>query len=218
MKRYSGHKEEWGSFVDVKVNAAKVLEEQLIKAKKGDVYISSVCDAYQPIEKKYELTRKLLKLLLRRQFPVVIQTKSNLVLRDIDVIKQFDDAEVGITITTLDDNFAKKLEPKASLPSARIKALEKLNKAGIKTYVFVGPIMPFITDYRGIIEQTGFVDKYFFDKLNYFKSKWQKLEKAIPSNLIPEYEKIFLGKSDYYAKVKREIRGLLKEKEVTWCY
>ncbi len=218
MKRYSGHKEEWGSFVDVKVNAAKVLEEQLIKAKKGDVYISSVCDAYQPIERKYELTRKLLKILLRRQFPISIQTKSDLILRDIDVIKQFDDAEVGMTITTLDDNMAKKIEPKAALPSARIKALKKLHKAGIKTYVFVGPIFPCITDYKEIIGQTSFVDKYFFDKLNYFKSKWPNLEKAIPSNLIPEYEKIFLGKSDYYAKVKRDIRGVVKNKDITICY
>jgi DNA repair photolyase len=85
MKRYSGHKEPWGAFVDVKINAPEVLRRQLERAKRGTVWISSVCDPYQPLEAKYELTRRCLKELLAKQFPVNIQTKSKLVLRDLDL-------------------------------------------------------------------------------------------------------------------------------------
>ena len=100
MGRYSGHSEQWGEFVDVKVNAPEVLRRQLDKAKKGTVWISSVCDPYQPLEAKYELTRGCLKELARKQFPVNIQTKSKLVLRDLDLLQEFEEIEVGFTITT----------------------------------------------------------------------------------------------------------------------
>ena len=106
MKRYSGHKEPWGEFVDVKINAPEVLRKQLQRAKRGTVWISSVCDPYQPLEAKYELTRRCLKELLEKQFPVNIQTKSKLVLRDMDLLTEFKEIEVGFTITTSDEKIA----------------------------------------------------------------------------------------------------------------
>jgi DNA repair photolyase len=110
MKRYSGHKEAWGDFVDVKINAPEVLQKQLGKAKRGTVWISSVCDPYQPLEATYELTRRCLKELVKKQFPVNIQTKSELVLRDLDLFKEFEEIEVGFTITTDDEKVAKLFE------------------------------------------------------------------------------------------------------------
>jgi DNA repair photolyase len=94
MKRYSGHHEPWGAFVDVKVNAPELLKKQLLRAKRGSVWISSVCDPYQPLEAKYRLTRRCLVELLEHQFPVFVQTKSKLVLRDLDLFKKFHDIEV----------------------------------------------------------------------------------------------------------------------------
>ena len=88
MKRYTGHTEAWGSFVDVKIHAPEILQRQLKRASMGRVMISSVTDAYQPIESKYKLTRQCLEILLQSQFPVDILTKSPLVLRDIDLIKK----------------------------------------------------------------------------------------------------------------------------------
>jgi len=87
MKRYTGHTETWGNFVDVKTNAPEVLQRQLKRAIRGKVIISSVTDAYQPIEAKYKLTRQCLEVLLQHQFPTDILTKSPLVLRDMDLIK-----------------------------------------------------------------------------------------------------------------------------------
>jgi DNA repair photolyase len=94
MKRFTGHKEAWGEFVDAKINAPILLESEIKKKKVGKVWISGMCDPYQPLEKKYELTRKCLEILLKHQWPVTIQTKSNLVLRDIELFKKFKDIEV----------------------------------------------------------------------------------------------------------------------------
>ncbi|MGB9893505.1 MAG: SPL family radical SAM protein, partial [Candidatus Saccharicenans sp.] len=79
MRRYSGHSEPWGQFVDIKINAPELLRGQLPKAKKGTIWIASVCDPYQPVEARYQLTRKCLIEISRYQFPVFIQTKSDLV-------------------------------------------------------------------------------------------------------------------------------------------
>jgi DNA repair photolyase len=142
MKRFTGHTEAWGSFVDVKINAPEVLQRQLQRKKKGRVMISSVTDAYQPIEARYKLTRKCLEVLLEHQFPVDILTKSPLVLRDMDLIKEFKDIEVGVTITTNDEKIRKIFEPKAPSITARINTLKKLHNNGINTYAFIGPVLP----------------------------------------------------------------------------
>ena len=166
MKRYSGHKEPWGEFVDVKINAPEVLRKQLQRAKKGTVWISSVCDPYQPLEAKYELTRRCLKELLQAQFPVNIQTKSKLVLRDLDLFKGFEDFEVGFTITTNEEKTAALFEPGAASVAERLKALEKLHSSGIRTFAFIGPLLPGKPE-KLVADLSGLVDKVFIDRMNY---------------------------------------------------
>jgi len=169
MKRYSGHKEAWGDFVDVKINAPEVLQKQLNKAKRGTVWISSVCDPYQPLEATYELTRRCLKELVKKQFPVNIQTKSELVLRDLDLFKEFEEIEVGFTITTDDEKVAKLFEPKASPVKDRLTALAKIHSSGIKTFVFIGPLLP--GNPEKLIENLSEkADTIFIDKMNYLNS------------------------------------------------
>jgi DNA repair photolyase len=166
MKRYSGHKEPWGEFVDVKINAPEVLRKQLRRAKRGTVWISSVCDPYQPLEAKYELTRRCLKELLEKQFPVNIQTKSKLVLRDRDLLKDFKEIEVGFTITTNDEKIAGFFEPGAASVAERVKALETLHTSGIQTFAFIGPLLP--GDPEKLVEDlAGLVDRVFIDRMNY---------------------------------------------------
>ncbi|MBE3582296.1 MAG: radical SAM protein [Thermoanaerobacteraceae bacterium] len=146
MTRFTGVREEWGSFVGVKRNFVEVLARQLRRPKTGTVMLASVTDAYQPIEKKYGLTRSCLELLTRSRLQVSILTKSDLVIRDIDLLRTMPSAEVGFTITTLNDRLAGLLEPGASPPSRRLKALEKLAGSGVKTWVFVAPVIPGLTD------------------------------------------------------------------------
>ena len=107
IKRFTGHKEEWGSFVDVKINAADLLRNEIKKKKSARVWISGLCDPYQPLEEKYELTQGCLGLLLKQDWPVTIQTKSPLVLRDTELLRKSSKVEVGITITTADENIRK---------------------------------------------------------------------------------------------------------------
>jgi DNA repair photolyase len=107
MKRFSGHKEPWGEFVDIKINAAELLQREIKKKKRGRVWISGVCDPYQPLEAKYKLSRNCLGILAQNNWPFIIQTRSPLVLRDIDIFKEAKDSEVGLSITTADDKIRK---------------------------------------------------------------------------------------------------------------
>lgn len=169
MKRYSGHTEPWGEFVDVKVNAPELLKKQLVKARRGDIWISSVTDPYQPLEAKFELTRQCLKELVKRQFPVSIQTKSDLVLRDLDLIQEFEEIQAGFTIGTDDEKIAKLFEPNASTVRQRISALEKIHSEGIRTFAFIGPILP--GNPEKLVESlAGKVDKVLIDRMNYMNS------------------------------------------------
>jgi len=133
---------QWGSFVDVKKNIPVVLSNELRKKKPGVVGISTVTDPYQPVEKKYDLTRYCLEQILIHDLPVHIQTKSDLVLKDTDLISKFSDVEVMFSIATLNDYERKILEPYSSSIQNRLKAMRKLSDNGIKTTVFFGPIYP----------------------------------------------------------------------------
>ena len=202
MKRFTGHTEAWGSFVDVKVNSPEVLQRQLQRKARGRVMISSVTDAYQPIEAKYKLTRKCLEVLLQYQFPVDILTKSPLVLRDLDLIKEFKDIEVGITVTTNDEKIRKVFEPKAPSITARINTLKKLHNNGINTYAFIGPVLPMNPE--ALLENINpHVDSIIIDRMNYTSktlkiykrmnlSKW--LEDGFIENIIQRLENGFAGK------------------------
>ncbi|MEM5804584.1 MAG: radical SAM protein [Candidatus Aenigmatarchaeota archaeon] len=146
-------KREWGTFVDVKANAAEVLEKELKKNMKGLVGIGTVTDPYQPAEAKHEITRKCLRALLAYDWPVSIQTKSALVLRDLPLIKKFSSIEVGFTVITTDDRQRRKYEPCASPIQARFDSLRALRENGIKTWIFIGPIIPGVSDAEAILKK-----------------------------------------------------------------
>lgn len=166
MARYSGHSEPWGQFVDVKMNAPELLRRQLPRARRGTVWIASVCDPYQPVEARYQLTRKCLRELSRRDFPVFIQTKSDLVVRDLDILKDLAELEVGFSIATDDDRTAALFEPGAPSVTRRLNALEKIKAVNLRTFVFIGPILPQNPE-RLVRRLIGLADKVFIDRLNY---------------------------------------------------
>ncbi len=166
MKRFTGHREPWGSFVDVKVNAPQLLERQTKRAKGGVLILSSVTDPYQPAEAEWRLTRGCLEALAGKGFHVEILTKSPLVLRDLDLLKTFRSLTVGLTITTDSDETRKIFEPGAPSISARIKALETLRKNGIATFAFVGPVLPM--DPAVLSRKIRpHVDRVLIDRMNY---------------------------------------------------
>ncbi len=169
MRRYSGHAEAWGDFVDVKVNAPELLRRQLPRARRGTVWVSSVCDPYQPVERRYGLTRRCLEELLRWQMPVEIQTKSALALRDADLFVRFEDLSVGFTIATDSDETARLFEPGASPVSERADALAELRGRGVRTFAFAGPLLPGDPErLAGLLARAA--GRVLIDRLNYAPS------------------------------------------------
>jgi DNA repair photolyase len=166
MKRFTGHKEPWGEFIDVKVNAPSLLKKQLKSASPGTVTLSTVTDPYQPIEKTYQLTRKCLNILLENQLSVNILTRSPLCLRDIDLFKQFKKIEVGLSITTHDEDIKKIFEPHSPSIGTRVKALEALRREKVGTYAFIGPMLPL--DSKKLVKMLdGLIDGVLIDRMNY---------------------------------------------------
>ena len=166
MKRFTGHQEPWGEFTDVKVNAPLALRRQLGRAKRGLVSLSTVTDPYQPIEKRYQITRMCLEVLLEYQFPVSILTRSPLCLRDLDLFKQFKTIDVGLSVTTHDEEMRKIFEPNSPSIASRIEALKTLHDEKISTYAFIGPMLPL--DPAQIVERLeGLVDEVLIDRMNY---------------------------------------------------
>lgn len=166
MKRFTGHQEPWGEFIDVKVNAPHLLKNQLKRMKWGTVALSTVTDPYQPLERNYQLTRKCLEILLDHQFPVNILTRSPLCLRDIDLLKQFESIEVGLSITTHDENIKKIFEPRSPSIRSRVNTLKTLRKEKIRTYAFIGPMLPL--DPIPLMKMLeGLIDEVLIDRMNY---------------------------------------------------
>ena len=170
MKRFTGHRERWGEFVDVKINAPELLAHEVRRKKVGRVWISGVCDPYQPLEKEYMITKRCLAILIENGWPFTVQTKSSLVLRDIEILKRANNTEVGFTITTADERIRRIFEPGAPPSRKRIAALAELHSEGIKTFVMAAPILPGAEGWVGALK--GNVEYVILDRLNYHYADW----------------------------------------------
>jgi DNA repair photolyase len=185
IKRFSGHKEPWGQFVDIKSNAADLLQVEIKKKKRGTVWVSGLCDPYQPLEKKYGITRNCLEILADNDWPVVIQTRSPLVLRDIDILKRARHFEAGLTITTADERVRKLFEPYAPPIKERLDALSELHRAGIKTYAMIAPVLPGAESLAE--ELNGMVDHIIVDRMNYHYADWVYRKYGLEDKLSDTY-------------------------------
>jgi DNA repair photolyase len=166
MKRFTGHAEPWGSFVDAKVNSPALLEKQLKKFRGGKIFVSSATDPYQPAESHFRLTRDCLAALSDYPYQVTVLTKSPLVLRDIDVLQRLRNIRVGLTVTTDNDEIRRLFEPAAPSIKERVETLKALSGAGISTYAFIGPVLPMNPD--RLAESLGpYVESVIIDRMNY---------------------------------------------------
>lgn len=147
MKRFANHPEPWGEFVDVKHWPA-IRNPRQYRGK--ELFIGSVTDPYQPLEETSGRTRKLLEEMQGSGCAVSIATKSDLVLRDLDLIKTFPDARVSWSINTLDEEFRAQMDNAVSI-ERRLSAMKAFHDAGVRTTCFISPIFPGITDPKPII-------------------------------------------------------------------
>ena len=207
MKRFTGHKgEAWGSFLDAKVNAPETITQKTVKD--SGILIGSVTDPYQPLETRFRVTRACLERLLEFQPDLEILTKSSLVLHDLDLLKKFTNLRVGISIGVFDEKLSRKLEPFASPPRKRLEAMRKLHEEGIRTFLFVSPIFPEMTDFEELVTLfKEHVDEVFFENLNIRANNRKRIFEFLKENrpdLIPLYEEIQKDIS-YWDDLKRRI-------------
>lgn len=209
MKKYARRSEAWGSFVDVKINAPELVRSEARKVNGRVITLSTVTDPYQPVEKRYKLTRKILKSLVMYNPRIRIMTKSPLVLRDLDILSDFEDCSVSISLSMNDEKLRRQLEP--FLPSARERylVLQRIKEAGVKAVLFISPIFPEITRWEEIIKETrGIVDEYWFENLNLYPSVQGNVLRFVGANfpdLIGVYRGIIEGDRGYWLDVAEKI-------------
>lgn len=206
MKRFTGHTEEWGGFIDIKLCDKPI---NLNKLAGKSVFLSSVTDCYNRFEENYRITLGILEQLVNADCSVGISTKSKLILRDIDLLKRFRNLRVSMSVNTLDEGFKNDMDNASSI-AERLDTLQKLHESGIYTILFMSPIFPFITDFKAIIEQTrGYIDEYWFENLNLRGSYKQRILDYIGEKYpqySTEYERIYnKGDKTYWALLAGEI-------------
>lgn len=211
MKRFTGHKEAWGDFLDVKICRKA---PSSIKIEGKSIIIGSVTDPYNPNEAKHKITRKILEHLKDAKIKLTIVTKSDLILRDLELLKQFNNINVVVSICTLSEKFRQDMEISAPSIEKRIETLRILHENGIKTTLFISPIFPEITDYKEIVSRTkSFVDVYWFENLNLRGGYKLKILKYIYKNYSDKQD-IY---DEIYNKNNKEYWGLLRDEINEYC-
>jgi radical SAM domain protein len=218
MSSFSKHSEEWGEFIDIKRTNKRI---NIFKIKNKKVMISTVTDPYNSFEEKYATTRMIMEQLVKSEAFISVVTKSKLVLRDIDLFKKMKHVEVAISMSILDEQVKKKIEPYSSSIQERLDTLKTLKQNGIRTIVFVAPIIPQFTDFKRIIEVTkDYTDEYWFDKLNLRSSFKTKMFKFIDGEY-PIYKSIYdsiYNRKDtqYFDELSDEIEKYCTENNISF--
>lgn len=211
MSIFSKHKEQWGDFIDVKQTRKKI---NTFKIKNKKVMISTVTDPYNSFEEKYGITRMIMEQLVNSEAYISVVTKSKLVLRDLDLFKKMKHIEIALSISVLDGKLKKKLEPNSSTIEERVETLKLLKQNGIKSIVFISPLIPQITDFKSIIEKTkDYADEYWFDNLNLRSSFKTKMFQFINKEY-PIYKSLY---DDIYNKKNQQYFVELNEEIEKYC-
>lgn len=220
MCRFTGHREPWGEFVDVKVNFPQVLAKQLKgrRVPEGRVILGSVTDAYQPAEAWYGLTRSCLEALAGHpSLEVEILTKSSLVVRDLPLLQKLPGCSVGFTVTTAHEKAARILEPGASPPGLRLAAARRLAGAGIPVWVFIAPVLPGVgdgeEDLAGLFEELkrAGVKEVLADTLNPYPAVARRLKKVYRRHFpaaLADLELCMAEPGFYRSKIKKTLAGI----------
>lgn len=217
MKRFTNHAETWGTFVDIKYwdpikNPKKYADK--------DLFIGSVTDPYMPLEAKYARTKKFLEEMQGSGCKITIATKSDLVIRDLDLIKTFPEARVSWSINTLDEQFRKEMDNSVSI-DRKIMAMKKFHEAKVRTTCFISPIFPGLTDVKSIILKTkDYCNLIWLENLNLrgdYKVVILNYIKTKHPRLYPLYHEIYnQGKKDYWENLDKEIREFCKEQKLEY--
>lgn len=215
MKRFTGHTEEWGTFMDVK-DWPEIKNPKKYAGQK--VIIGTVTDGYNPLEETYKNTRRLLEELKDSGADILICTKSDLVLRDLDLLKEINKNSrltVSWSINTLDEEFKDDMDAAVSI-ERRLAAMKEVYEAGIRTICFISPVFPGITDIEAIIDSTkDQCDLVWLENLNLrggFKADIMKYISDKHPDLVPLYDEIYNKKNrSYFEVLEKKAEELAKK-------
>jgi DNA repair photolyase len=228
MQRFHPHDEEWGRFVDVRVNAVAALTRQLRRLEPGSVFTCSACDGWQPIEAQYRLTRECCRLLIEAGFQLNVLTKNKLVLRDLDILNG-PRVRLGVTITTPNEKWAAIWEPGASSVADRIEVLRQAKAAGLRTTLMFGPLLPGISDTEEALGRLFAiaadvqVDHIWTDVLNPRPRVWASVQQVVRRHcpdLYEYYRKVLFDEAfrgEYTRRLNARIRKAARAVGVAEC-
>lgn len=215
MKRFTNHKEPWGEFIDVK-------EFPVIRNPKKyegkSIFIGSVTDSYNCYEEHFKKTQSILKQFIGIDVEITITTKSNLVVRDLGLLRQLKNVKVAFSINTVDEQFRSDMD-RASSIKERIEAMRYLHGNGIHTVTFISPIFPGITDVREIVEATRkYCDEYWLENLNLRGSTKAVILSYVQEkhpDLMPLYQEIYVKKNmQYWIALSQDLELYAKEENL----
>ena len=212
MKRFTGHPEPWGTFLDVK-HWPRIRDPSKYDGK--EIFIGSVTDPYLPQESEHGRTRALLEQLQGSGARISIATKSDLILRDLDLIASFPDARVSWSINTLDETFRGDMDRAVSI-ERRLEAMRKFHEAGVRTTCFISPIFPGITDPKEIIlGAKDICNLVWLENLNLrgsFKADIMAYISERHPDLVPLYDRIYNRRDlGYWEDLDAEMRLFAEE-------
>jgi len=216
LARGRGETRQWGSFVEVRTNFVERLVVQLRRSPQGTVLLSTLTDPYQVTEEHWGLAARCLTVCAPTALGVSILTKSDLVLRDVGLLRPLAKVVVGFSFTTVDDGLAAVLEPGAPPPSRRLTALRELTRAGIGTWVFVAPVIPGLNDNPGdlarivrAVHDAGVRD-VDFDPFNFYPSAVSQVREVMTRYRTGNravFDRACQNPAVYRKEVRRGVRG-----------
>ena len=219
MKRFTNHAENWGSLVDVKYWEEN---KDCSKYNNKKIFIGSVTDPYQPCELKYKRTRALLEQLLGHNVKITICTKSDLILRDLDLIKNFPDVIVAWSINTLDEIFRRDMDHSISI-ERKLSAMKAFHDAGVLTSCFIAPIFPVITNVKEIILMVkNICNAMWLENLNLYSNNKSKVLNYIYKKyreLYPLYYSIYIkNEHSYWKQLDTELKNFATVENIKYTY
>ena len=212
MKRFTGHTEPWGTFLDVK-HWPELKNPQKYRGQR--VVIGSVTDGYLPQEEQFRNTRRLLEQLKDSGAEILICTKSDLVVRDIDLLREMGKVTVSWSVNTLDEEFRADMDKAVSI-ERRLSAMKQVYDAGIRTVCFIAPVFPGITDFKAIFHRVkNQCDLVWLENLNLrggFKREIMDYIGRRYPHLLPLYDAIYnKGDRSYFRSLEAQAEQLAQE-------
>ncbi len=213
---------DWTKEIRIHDDIAGQLRGELEPISPQTIYMGYYTDPYQPCEAEYRQTRNVLELFLKKGFSVSILTKSDLVVRDMDVLQEMDHASVSVSVAFNDNRVRQQFEADTIDTEARIEALRKLRAAGVRTSALVCPVIPYITDVTPLIDalapNTDEIWIYGLSIQERSDRNWQNVQ-GILNNYFPKLREqieavIFSKDHSYWTQLRQELKEMQKDRQL----